>query len=128
LTLSVVGVAAVGTLTGCAVAPSASLNCSLKVGVLPAMATADHMAATPGNQQAFNVGFVGPFPAGCAVPAFVNNPQNFTWVSSDPVNAPISNAKDATAGVDTCVGTTTVPATISTSPAGSIEAATLTCK
>ena len=129
--LFVLGVAvplAGGLLAGCAVTPTATVNnCSLKVGVLPTPAVADHTAAAPGDQVAFNVGFVGPFPPGCAVPTVVYNPANFTWVSSDPVNAPISNAA-ATAGVATCVGATTVPVTISISPAGTTATATLTCK
>jgi len=123
--LGVTGTLAGGVL-GCAVASTAN-NCSLKAGVLPALASADHSAAAPGNQASFNVGFVPPFPTGCAVPAIVQNPANFTWVSSDPVNAPISNVA-ATAGVATCVGPTTVPATISVSSTTNVEVATLTCK
>jgi len=117
-----------GMLSGCSVPAAATNDCTLKSGVVPATAIADHAAAAPGNQQAFNVGFVPPFPTGCAVPAFVTSPQNFTWVSSDPVNAPISNAKDATAGVATCVGATTVPVTISINSNATVTVATLTCK
>jgi len=118
-----------GLLTGCGVAPATSNGCVLKQGVLPAAAVADHTAAAPANQQAFNVGFVDIAP-GCAVPAIVVSPQSFVWVSSDPVNAPVSNAT-ATAGVATCVGATTATiSTISTVPGGmaTIATATLTCK
>jgi hypothetical protein len=126
LVLGIAGTTTGGLLTGCGAAPGmAKINCTLTQGVLPATATADHTAASPGDQQGFNVGYVAA-PQGCAVPAVVISPQAFVWVSSDPVNAPISNAKDATAGVATCVGATT--ATISTSPVGSIATATLTCK
>lgn len=121
------GMLAAGVLAGCGVSPAADAKCSLQQGVLPATATADHAAAAPANQQAFDVGFVGPFPAGCAVPTFVANPASFTWVSSDPVNAPISNAA-ATAGVATCAGTTTTPATISVSSSAGLTVATLSCK
>jgi hypothetical protein len=115
-----------GLLSGCGVAPASSNPCTLKQGVLPAVAVADHMAAAPGDQQAFGVGFVDVQP-GCAVPAIAVSPQSFTWVSSDPVNAPISNVA-ATAGVATCMGATA--ATISTVPVGTgtIATATLTCK
>jgi hypothetical protein len=112
-------------LTGCGAAPQTKINCTLTQGVFPVTATADHMAASPGDQVGFDVGYVAT-PQGCAVPAVVISPQAFVWVSSDPINAPISNAKDATAGVATCVGATT--ATISTNPVNSIATATLTCK
>jgi hypothetical protein len=109
-------------LTGCGVAPK--VTCTLTQAVLPATATADHTAASPGDQQGFDVGFLAA-PPGCAVPQLVLSPQDFVWVSSDPINAPISNAKDATAGIATCVGATI--STISTSPAG-YPPAKLTCK
>ena len=128
---SILGLAsttAAGLLTGCGAVPqSAKVSCTLTQAVLPATATADHSAASPGNQQAFNVGFASAIP-GCPYPLtnVIAGPQNYLWVSSDPIHAPISNAKDATAGVATCVGATT--ATISTSPAGSSTPATLTCE
>jgi energy-converting hydrogenase Eha subunit A len=99
----------------------------VKQVILPATAVADHTAAAPGNQQAFNVGFVTVPADGCALPLPVTKPQYFTWVSSDPVNAPISNVA-ATAGVATCVGATTVPATISVSSVANVQTAALTCK
>ena len=125
LVFGLAGTTAGGMLTGCGAAPQAKINCTLTQAVLPATATADHAVASPGDQVAFDVGYVAA-PQGCAVPAVVISPQAFVWVSSDPVNAPISNAKDATAGVATCVGATT--ATISTNPVNSIATATLTCK
>jgi hypothetical protein len=128
LGIILVGAGVAGSLSGCSVSPAAVNPCaSLKQGVLPASATADHTAAAPGNQIAFDVGYVS-VPVGCAIPALAINPQAFTWVSSDTINAPISNAKDATAGVATCVGATTVPVTISVVSTDSIATATLTCK
>jgi hypothetical protein len=116
-------------LTGCAVKPAANSGCTLVEDIFPATATADHSAAAPGNQVSFGVGFaVGPGSAAtCGIPALVPAPSDFTWVSSDPINAPISNVT-ATAGVATCVGSTTVPATISAGSAANIKVATLTCK
>jgi hypothetical protein len=131
LVVGLAGTTAGGMLTGCGAAPQAKINCTLTQAVLPATTTADHTAASPGNQGAFDVGYVAA-PEGCAVPAIVVSPQAFVWVSSDPVNAPISNAKDATAGVATCVGATTAtisaanPPTLTGGPA--IATATLTCK
>src|ERR1017187_9474219 len=125
--LGVVGTFAGGMLTGCAAAPAASSNCTVTQAILPATAVADHSVAAPGNQQAFNVGFVTAPADGCALPLPVTKPQYFTWVSSDTVNAPISNVT-ATAGVATCVGATTVPATISVSSTANVQVATLTCQ
>jgi len=130
LTLTALGVAAGGTLAGCAVAPasiaSQTVNCSAypHQQVVPATATADHTAAAPGNQQKFTFPLTV-LPAGCAQAQYIVLP---TWVSSDPVNAPISNANDATNGVATCVGATTPPVTISTTQEGTASVASLTCK
>jgi hypothetical protein len=120
-----------GSLTGCSVSATVDPCSTIKEGVFPTAAVADHTAAAPGNQVSFYVGYPN-FPAGCAVPAIVLNPSEFTWISSDPVNAPISNAMK-TAGIATCMGATTVPATISIQPGISPatfnpESATLTCK
>jgi hypothetical protein len=124
----VLGAGAGASLIGCSVSPAAVNPCAaLKQGVLPTSAVADHAATAPGNQVAFNVGYTN-VPTGCAIPALVISPQDFTWVSSDPVNAPISNAKDATAGVATCVGATTLPVTISIVSTSSVATAALTCK
>jgi hypothetical protein len=87
---------------------------------------ASHTAAAPGNQQQFDVGYVE-ITGTCPIPALEGAPSYYTWVSSDPVNAPISNVA-ATAGVATCVGATTVPATISVSSQANIQVATLTCQ
>jgi hypothetical protein len=87
---------------------------------------ASHTAAAPGNQQQFDVGYVE-ITGTCPIPALEVAPSYYTWVSSDPVNAPISNVA-ATAGVATCVGATTVPATISVSSQANIQVATLTCQ
>jgi hypothetical protein len=125
LAVGVGGVTTGGTLTGCG-APTNVNNCVLRQGVVPTTAVASHTAAAPGNQATFDVGFVDVAP-GCAVPAYIANPASFTWVSSDPVNAPISNVA-ATAGVATCVGTTMIPATISVSSEANVQVATLTCQ
>ena len=116
---------------GCAVTSGTSSSTSNPLctslphqSVTPATAVADHAAAAPGNQQQFTFPLTA-LPTGCAQAQFMLLP---TWVSSDPVNAPISNTPGATFGVATCVGATTVPVTISTTQEGAASVGMLTCK
>jgi hypothetical protein len=103
---------------------------SLKaIRVDPATATASASAATPNNQVRF---VAWPEWNGGFHPA--SNLGNVDWASSDPVNAPISNVRDVTHGVATCLQVAAGPVTISaTAPkeTGSSETitgtATLTC-
>ena len=128
--MGVAGSLAGGMLTGCSVAPTAPIvTCNRMPAVLPTAAIVDHAATAPGNQQAFNVGYVGSMQGCPLIPEGIVGPSAYTWVSSDSVNAPVSNVV-ATAGVATCVGVTTVPVMISiVSPATvPVEVATLTCK
>jgi hypothetical protein len=72
------------------------------ITVSPASGTANHMAAAPGNQQAFNAflkmtGCVGPQPGALA------RLTDVVWSSSDPAAATISNVADSTYGVATCL-------------------------
>jgi hypothetical protein len=125
--LAVVGVTAAGTLTGCAVAPTSTSTVSCSgyphQTVVPATAVADHNAAAPGNQQQFAFPLTQ-LPVGCAQAQYLVLP---TWVSSDTVNAPISNTPP-NIGVATCMGSTTTPVTISTTQEGSASVGRLTCK
>jgi hypothetical protein len=99
------------------------------IRVEPATATASASAETPDNQVRFvawpewNGGFHP-----------TSNLGNVDWASSDPVNAPISNVRDVTHGVATCLHVGTGPVTITaTAPkeSGSSEIITgtamLTC-
>jgi hypothetical protein len=123
--LGFLGLAATGASTGCAVSPSSNAQvCTLEQFVSPATATASHMAVAPGNQVSFDVGHTY-LQAACANDNVIASPQGYVWVSSDPVNAPISNAKDATAGTVTCLAAT--KAIISTSTVPTATVATLGC-
>jgi hypothetical protein len=109
---------------------STPANCNLTgINVFPAAATADHVAAAPGNQQSFT-GFAV-MPAGCV--QLLANLTNITWTVSDPVNVSISNTPGITYGVATCTGTTAGAVTVTaTAPNGggatATGKATLTCK
>lgn len=99
------------------------------IRVDPATATATASAATPDNQVRF---VAWPEWNGGFHPA--SNLGNVDWASSDPVNAPISNVRDVTHGVATCLHVANGPVTITaTAPkeTGSSEpiagTATLTC-
>ena len=99
------------------------------IRVDPSTATVSATAAAPNNQVRFvawpewNGGFHPTSSLG-----------NVDWTSSDPQNVPISNVRDVTHGVATCLHSATGPVTITaTAPkeTGSSETitgtATLTC-
>jgi hypothetical protein len=100
------------------------------LSVTPTSATADHLAATPGNQVQFFANAV--VPKGCATTACVNC-SGQTWTVSDTVNVSISN-NPGTNGIATCLGTTNGAVTVTaTAPVGTSSktvaaTATLTCK
>jgi hypothetical protein len=107
-------------------------NCRLTaLSVGPSSATADHLAAAPGNQvQFFATAIV---PNGCASAACVNC-SGQTWTVSDPDNVSISNNINNN-GTATCVGATNGAATVTaTAPVRTATTqtvtgnATLTCK
>ncbi|HZL29231.1 MAG TPA: hypothetical protein VFC39_22085 [Acidobacteriaceae bacterium] len=117
-------------LSGCAAVGPRDCTGTTAYTVTPTMATLDHMAAPPANQQQFIANAVTTYPMGCAVPASAIVPAPFytTWTSSDPVNAPIdSTFGPTTDGVATCKGATTVPVTLTALSAGNMTA-TLVCK
>ena len=102
---------------GCAAGGAANQNCIELPLMQPLTATADHLAAPPGNSVTFDVGFTSSQP-GCAVPEVVYLP---TMTTSDTVNVTLPSP-----GVATCIGTTTVPATLTDTRSGA--KAQLTCK
>src|SRR5215471_13792799 len=91
------------SLAGAGCGGSGNHDCNMTaVSISPASAIANHSAAPPGNQQRFIPGPV--LPPGCPPPPL---PFGFaTWSVSDPVNVSISNAKDQTNGVATCMAAT----------------------
>jgi hypothetical protein len=122
-------------LAGCGTAASCSGGNVVEVS--PAVATADHMAAAPGDQQQFSA-YSSFKPSatstGCAIPQVIAK-LTPTWTVSDPTNVRISSAQDATNGLATCLGTTKSPVTVSAigtpasgGPSQTLATATLTCK
>ncbi len=102
---------------GCGSSVSANYCGPLSTAVItPGPAIADHMVAAPGNQVQFSVASSAPNgrqdSGSCAFSQICQGAP--MWTSSDPVNAPISNAAGSV-GVATCVGTTAVPVTITAS-------------
>jgi len=100
------------------------------LSVTPPTATADHLAAAPGNQVQFFANAV--LPKGCATAACVNC-SGQTWTVSDTVNVSISN-NPGNNGTATCLGATNGAVTVTaTAPVGTttqtvIGTATLICK
>jgi hypothetical protein len=119
-------------LSGCAGMGTNSCVGTTSFSVSPTTATVDHLAASPADQQQFIANTTTTYPKGCAIPAFVVSPYQTIWTSSDPVNAPIdSTFGQATDGVATCKGATTVPVTLtafSGGTSGLSTTATLVCK
>jgi len=117
-------------LSGCAAVGTDACAGTTTYTVTPTTATLDHMAAPPANQQQFTATSVTTYPKGCsiAIPAYVLAPFQTTWSSSDTVNAPIdSTFGQATNGVATCKGATTMPVTLTALSEGNVTA-TLICK
>jgi hypothetical protein len=120
-------------LTGCAVG-STGATCTPgdSFTTTPLTATADHLAAAPGNQQQF-VSIIAPTdsPAGCPLPQWLLSAHP-AWTSSDAIDIQISSANDATNGTAVCMGPTQGAATLkATYMFGSqtfTSTSTLTCK
>src|SRR5581483_1777641 len=98
--------------------------CTINIAIVPANATADHSAATPGDQVQFSLS--SSVKGNCPL-----LPDKLgSWSTSDPVHTTIINQMAAQATVK-CVNATPSPATVTIS--GSIRgrpfpAATLVCK
>lgn len=108
-----------------------SIDCSVAVSldVFPQAATANHLAAPPGNQVSFLAGDV--FPASCPpTPGPIGIPVQ--WSVSDPLNVTIGNTQGVDSGVATCKNATAGPITVTatgtnTRGATTTGTATLTC-
>ncbi len=111
-------VVSLGALQGCGAGPNGGCTATtFSFAAAPADLSANppsHAAKSPGNQQKFNAyagGLSGP---GCATPQVIG-PVQATWSTSQPAVVQISNAKDQTNGLVTCVGATNGAATLSAS-------------
>ena len=106
-------------LAGCG---SALPGCNITATINPSSATADHLAAVPGNQVQFALASTE---TGSNCPLAPNNIGS--WSTSDPGNTKIN----AASGLATCLATTSSPAIISNSStvAGRpFTTATLSCQ
>jgi hypothetical protein len=107
-------------------------DCSVAVGlaVAPSTATADHLAAAPGNKVSF-VASDQP-PAGCPpTPGPIR--LDLLWSVSDPANVTIGNTQKVDYGVATCIHATPAPVTVTATGANTHGAtitgtATLACR
>jgi hypothetical protein len=133
--LSVLLVAS-STLLGCGTHNNPCVT-ELALEVGPGSGTANHVAASPGNQVQFD-GYTAESivsGSGCAIPNIVER-VNATWTSSDTTNVTVSNASGSTNGLATCVGPTaglvTITGSIAANPSlnqpAQSKTVTLTCQ
>lgn len=108
------------------------MDCSvaLALAVAPATASADHLAASPGNKVQFVAGDQPP--PGCPpTPGPVR--ADLKWTVSDPVDVTIGNTQGVDYGVATCNNATAGPVTVTATGLNSKGAtitgtAMLTCR
>ena len=103
---------------------TSSDTCVITTSINPQNASADHNAATPGNQVQFSLS--SSEKGNCPLtPDFVG-----VWSTSDPVNTTISN-QAPTQGLATCLNATSSPATITNSSTVGVRtysSTTLVCR
>jgi len=107
-------------------------DCSVAAGlaVAPQSASADHLAAPPGNQISF-VGSDTPPPSCPPTPGAPR--QDLTWSVSDPGHVTIGNTKGVDYGVATCKIATSAVVTVTATGSNKLDMsitgnASLTCK
>jgi len=127
--------AMLAALTGCG-GHSSTPDCTVNsFNISPATATADHLAAPPGNQvQFFGFDAINTLPPGCSTVAVTQAARiDLKWVVSDPVNVAIGNTQGVDYGLATCNNATAGAVTITATGPNARNAtiagtATLTCK
>jgi hypothetical protein len=109
------GLAVIAGLAGCG-AHTPPPDCAFtSLTISPSSATANHVAASPGNQVNF-MGFDGARPAACGPVNFlVAIRQDLKWTVSDAVNAKIGNTANVDYGIATCVNAAGTPITVTAS-------------
>jgi hypothetical protein len=90
---------------------AASPNCGIAVGlaVAPPTASADHLAASPGNKISFVAGDT--FPQGC-IPRPGPLRLDLHWTVSNTTDVTIGNTQNVDYGVATCINATSAPVTV----------------
>lgn len=96
-------------ITGCGGHSQPDCTVVLGLTVAPQTATADHLAASPGNKISF-VGSNSIVP-GC-IPTPVPLRLDLHWSVSDSANVTIGNTQNVDYGVATCIHATPSPATV----------------
>jgi hypothetical protein len=95
--------------TGCGGTAPPDCTVAVRLAVAPQTATADHLAAPPGNKITF-VGADVP-PDGCPpTPGPIR--LDLKWSVSDPVNVTIDSTQGVNNGTATCVNATPAPVTV----------------
>jgi hypothetical protein len=117
-------------IAGCGGSSTPDCTTAVALGILPSPATADHSAASPGNQVQF-LGF-DTLPAGCEpLPGPIR--PDLKWTVSDPVNVSIGNTQNVDYGLATCKNATAAAVTVTATGPNSKDAtitgtSALTCK
>jgi hypothetical protein len=116
--------------TGCGGRSSPDCSIATALAIAPTTATADHLAAAPGNKISFVAG--NALPNGCP-PQPGPLRQDLKWSVSDPANVSIGNTLNVDYGVATCINATPAPVTVTASGPNRLGAtitgsSSLTCK
>jgi hypothetical protein len=99
-------------------------NCAVAPGltVIPSTATANHLAASPGNQFLFVA--ADAIPPGCPpTPGPIRS--DLKWSVSDTTNATIGNTLNVNYGLATCINAASAPITV-TATGTNIQGTTIT--
>jgi hypothetical protein len=120
----------IGLSAGCGGHSAPDCSVATALGVIPNTATADHLAATPGNKISFFGSDI--LPNGC-IPQPGPFRTDLKWSVSDPANVSIGNTPNVDYGVATCINATPSPATVTATGTNRLGdtisgTATLTCK
>jgi hypothetical protein len=115
---------------GCGGHSAPDCSVAMALFVAPDAATADHLAAAPGNKITYVGGNIPP--AGCP-PQPSPLRLDLKWSVSDSTNVSIGNTPNVDYGVATCINATPAPVTVTASGPNGLGAtitgtATLTCK
>ena len=92
-------------ISGCAAGGARCTNVSYGIQVMPASATINHAAASPGNQTQFLSEVSITAPPGCPISEMAARAFG-TWSNPDPAAIQISSAADNTNGIAVCKAAT----------------------
>lgn len=115
---------------GCGGHSAPDCSVAIALGVVPNTATADHLAAAPGNKISFFGSDI--LPNGC-IPQPSPFRTDLKWSVSDTANVSIGNTPKVDYGVATCINAAPTPVTVTATGPNRLGAtmsgsSTLTCK